>query len=132
MVSVQLVGGLGDGAQVTTGSSPTRTGSGRSSPAVVGVAAADGGRRAGAAAVHRDDRVRLEHVGAAAAQPGGQLDDGRSVPVVITNGPASAGVSARDARTTPISARVPLAPLISRGRPDACTALRRRAPAPPR
>ena len=39
-------------------------------------------------------------------------DDGRSVPVVITTGPASAGVSTEVARTTPMLMGLPPAPLI--------------------
>ena len=42
---------------------------------------------------------------------GSCADDGRSVPVVITSGPASAGVAADLARTTPMLS-VPVAPLI--------------------
>jgi hypothetical protein len=42
---------------------------------------------------------------------GSWVDDGRSVPVVITKGPASLGVWAEVARTTPMLT-VPVAPLI--------------------
>ena len=42
---------------------------------------------------------------------GSCTDDGRSEPVVITSGPASAGVATDLARTTPMLS-VPVAPLI--------------------
>ncbi len=45
------------------------------------------------------------------SQAGSCTEDGRSEPVVITSGPASAGVCADVARTTPMLT-VPVAPLI--------------------